>query len=130
MDFPLWTHVKLTAPGYEIAHDRPIPDTLTRVLTLTAVSRRYAYVEVYRNPKIGLPGTLYGFSNERGKQNNREVTLRRIRMIAPGRALYRAERQRGATTFVGVFGTDTKRTMNLREMDLRGGMAEPLDLRE
>lgn len=127
--FPLWTHVQLSALGYEIGTDRLLPDTLKRPLVLLTVPRRKVWVEVFRATGVGLPSRLHGYTRRSGQQAS-VVTLQRVRFTATNRALYSTDRPRGVQRILATFGTDKNRGTVLRELDTRGGMADPLDLRE
>ncbi|MHC4407955.1 MAG: cytochrome-c peroxidase [Planctomycetota bacterium] len=132
---PLWTHVKLSAPGYEIGYDRPLPDTLRKSLSLLTVPRRKVYVEVFKHPQgKALPAQLVGRAAgpARGAPNGgvKAITLRRVRNSGARSALYVADKPKNIKRLIVTFDMGANTAASLREIDTTGGMAEPLDFRQ
>ncbi|MHC4953872.1 MAG: cytochrome-c peroxidase [Planctomycetota bacterium] len=126
---PLWTHVKLSANGYEIGYDRPLPDTLRRPMRLLTVPRNKVYVEVFAGSSgKALPAVLIGKVRP-GAQGSTAITLRRMRRIKSGGTLYVANRPRGLKRVLASFNAGGN-SAAMREIDTTGGIAEPLDFRQ
>ena len=125
-DMPLWTQVKLSAPGYEIGYDRPLPDSLRKPITLLTVPRNRVFVEVFpqggSTPPVQLVGKTQG-------QKVTAITFRRVRRTSPRSVLYVAEKPRGVKRLLVMFKLEGRTRGSLREIDTTGGMAEPLDYR-
>jgi len=127
-DMPLWTHVKLTAPGYEIGYDRPLPDTIRKPITLLAVPRRRVYVEVIAHPKgRSLSSVIVGQANG---DANQPIRLERVRGTGTRRALYVTDRMRDVERVLATFDLGATGAPSLREIDMTGGMSEPIDFRD
>lgn len=127
-DMPGWTHVVLTAPGYEIGYDRPLPDTLRKRIRLLVVPRRRVYVEVIAHPKgKPLASSILGYANGSAES---PIRLERVRATGSRRALYVTDRIRGVERVLATFDLEAPGRSSLREIDVRGGMAEPLDFRD
>ena len=125
---PLWTHVKLSANGYEIGYDRPLPDTLARPLALLAAPRNKVYVEVFTSSAKSLPPVLIGKSGP-GAQGSATITMRRMRRLRSGGTLYVANRPRAIKRVLASFNLGGN-SGRMREIDTTGGASEPLDFRQ
>jgi len=126
---PLWTHVKLEALGYEIGYDRPLPDIAGDDIELVVAPRRKIHVEVYAHEKGDtLPSVLearaHGPSRKLGT-----IKLKRERFLGRGHALYVTDRIHGVDSVLVQVPVDGNTARLLREIDMRGGMSEPLDFR-
>jgi|GEM_PF-1721927 len=127
-NMPLWTHVKLSANGYEIAHDRPIPDTVG-VIELLTVPRNKVYVEAFPSRGKKAPHKLVG-KTQPNQQGEAAIEFRRVRRTKSGATLYVAERPKSVKRLLVSFDLGAGNAPGgLREIDTTGGIAEPLDYR-
>jgi len=127
-EMPLWTHVKLSTNGYEIAYDRPIPDTVT-TLELLAVPRGKVYVEAFTGKGKSAPQSLTG-KTQPNLQGDTAIVFRRVRRTRSGATLYVADRPKGIKRVLASFELGAGNAPGgLREVDTTGGMAETLDYR-
>ncbi len=119
-DFPAWTHVRLASRGYEIHYDWLIPDTVTEMKVMAAPMDKVAL-------KVRVAGGAFPAKLEALKPNSAEFVARfhRVRQLGSYTALYVAERRHVPGPFVVTLGE----IGGVREMDLSGGWADPLDLR-
>jgi len=109
-DFPAWTHVRLVSDAYEIHYDWPIPDCVTSMDVMAASRSQVAVLLAFRRPPEKF---LAG-----------EVLFTRARLLDGQRGIYLAARRDGDPLVASPMGLP-----DLREFDLSGGWAEPLDLR-
>ena len=128
---PLWTHVKLSANGYEIGYDRPIPDTVRRPLTLLAAPRRLIHVEfIPVSAGRSLPATITArIVGTSIRQTVDEIEFKRVRRIPGGGMLYAAPRRKNAKPLAASFQVGKAGDARIREIDPRGGSSEPIDFR-
>jgi len=125
---PLWTHVQLSANGYEIGYDRPIPDTVRRQLVLLAAPRRAIHVEFFaKRTGSSLPATI--LATIMGGKTQKHLEFRRMRRIPGGGTLYTAVPPKRVDRLVATFDAGKAGDRFVREIDTRGGMAEPIDFR-
>lgn len=122
-DFPSWTHVRLVSPTHEIHYDWLIPDCIPRMTVMAAPRDKVALKLRVAKGAGDLPSKLVAT-----KPGTKDLVanFRRVRRIGSDAAIYVAERRFVPGPFVaaidGVGGPF--------EIDLSGGWAEPLDLRQ
>ena len=128
---PLWTHVKLSANGYEIGYDRPIPDTVRRSLTLLAAPRRLIHVEfIPMSAGSSLPATIKArVVGKNVRQTAATIEFKRVRRIPGGGMIYSAPRWNSDTPVAASFDAGKAGDGRIREVDVRGGSSEPIDFR-
>ncbi len=119
-DFPAWTHVHLASSGYEIHYDWLIPDTVT---AMTVAAAPLDKVAVKVRMADGTPPAKIEATKPGG--NEFVARFRRLRQLGENTALYVAERRVVPGPFTVVLGG----VGGVRQMDLSGGWADPLDLR-
>lgn len=119
-DFPAWTHVRLSSTRYEIHYDWLIPDTVTDMKVVAAPLDKVAL-------KLRVAGGPLPAKLEALKPDGTDFVARfhRVRQLGENTALYVAERRHVPGPFVVALGD----TGGVREIDLSGGWADPLDLR-
>lgn len=131
-EFPLSTQVRLETDGYEIGLSRLIPDW-SRKVDLTATPLDTISVLVRRATSTALPDriTLQPMAG-RGQTSDAVISMRRVQRIDSDTSLYAVPREKalvGRATQVSVLLSMTGHPSQTFVLDLRGGQAEPFDMR-
>jgi cytochrome c peroxidase len=117
--FPASTHVTLSAHGLAIGEGQPLPDYVREAKLIAAPWSATAVRVMGRN----LPDALVGQGN-RG-----EITLRKVRRLSAGEALYVADRPPQGSGVI-VFGNLPGGLVSRQYwIDTRTGFAQAIDLR-
>jgi len=116
-DFPAWTHVRLESAGHEIEYGWLIPDCVSQ-MTVTAAPLDTVALKVRPGEGMKLPDYLLAGEGETGKK---KAYFEEVRTM-PDRSVIYVASAHGGTGKVTLFG-------QMREIDLSGGWAEPIDLR-
>jgi cytochrome c peroxidase len=122
-DFPSWTHVRLVSPTHEIHYDWLIPDCIPRMTVMAAPRDKVALKLRVAKGGGELPMKLVAVKPGTG---DLVANLRRVRRVGSDAAIYVAERR----VVPGPFVASIDGVGGPFEIDLSGGWAEPLDLRQ
>jgi hypothetical protein len=131
--FPLSTHVRLQAEGYELGLSRPIPDWVASA-TLFATPRSVVSVRVRAGKDTELPASIAACQIPTfvpGDADGAPVsfTLTKVRDVGDGEALYTTPAIAGRSqvhAMLTIGGSDAE--SRIFEFDLSGGASETIDL--